>query len=189
MGENVQIAWGEDKAGAQLEGIFAQFVLTVAGGLGLVPGDEIIPSAEVEEVTLPEARGFVGVALFIDEQGEGDPRLLAEEASVVGVTQTDSGEGGAGFLDLLLVIAQLRNMVAAEDSPVVAQEDQHCGSVFPQGTQADCLAVGIREFNGGEGGAQGVGTHRRDDTPSASVRRSPVFEIARQRGSLRWSPV
>ena len=68
---------------------------------------------------------------------------------MVGVAQADGGEGGAGFLDLRLVIAQLRDMVAAEDSPIVAQEDQHRGSVFPQRTEADFLAVWIREFNPG----------------------------------------
>ena len=103
----------------------------------------------MEEVTLPEVRGLVRAALFVDQQGEGDPRLLAEEAGVVGVAQADGGEGGAGFLDLRLVIAQLRDMVAAEDSPIVAQEDQHRGSVFPQRTEADFLAVWIREFNPG----------------------------------------
>ena len=41
MGENVPIAGGKDEAGAQLEGILAQFVLAVPGGLGLFAGGEI----------------------------------------------------------------------------------------------------------------------------------------------------
>ena len=164
MGEHVPIALGEDEAGAQLEGIAARFVLAVAGGLGCFAGGGIVPPPEMKEVALPEVRGFVGAALFVDQQGKGDPRLLAEEPSVVGVAQDDGGEGGASFLNLWLVIAQLRDMLPAEDSPVVAQQDQHNGLFFPQGTEADLLAIGIRECNGGEGGAQGVGTHGRDDT-------------------------
>ena len=58
-----------------------------------------------------------------------------------GVPKTDCGEGGAGFLDLQLMIAQLRDMLAAEDSSIVAQEDEHCVSFFPQGPEADCLAI------------------------------------------------
>ena len=160
MGENVSIAGGEDEAGAQLEGILAQFVLTVAGGLSLLAGGEVVPPEEMEEVSLPEVRDLVGAALFIDQQGEGDLRLLAEEPGVVGVPKTDRGEGGASFLDLQLMIAQLRDMLAAEDSSIVAQEDEHRGSFFPQGPKADCLAVWIREFNGGEGGGVGGIRHR-----------------------------
>ncbi|RUA03893.1 MAG: hypothetical protein DSY88_04460 [Candidatus Poseidoniales archaeon] len=58
------------------------------------------------------------------------------------------------------MIAQLRDMLAAEDSSIVAQEDEHRGSFFPQGPKADCLAVWIREFNGGEGGGVGGIRHR-----------------------------
>ncbi len=181
MGENVPIAGGKDEAGAQLEGILAQFMLAVPGGHGLLASGEIVPPAEVEEVTLPEVRGLVRAALFVDQQGEGDPGVLAEEAGVVGVPQADGGEGGAGLLDLRLVIAQLRDMVAAEDSPVVAQEDQHRGSIFPQRTEANFLAVWIREFNGGEAGTQRVGTHRRNDTIE-STRDVPAAQLLDQQG-------
>ena len=46
------------------------------------------------------------------------------------------------------MIAQLRDMLAAEDSPVVAQQHQHRGSFLPQCTEANLLAVGIRELKG-----------------------------------------
>ena len=135
-------------------------MLTVAGGLSLLAGGEVVPPEEVEEVSLPEVSDLVGAALFVDQQGEGDPRLLAEEPGVVGVPKTDCGEGGSGFVDLKLMIAQLCDMLAAEDSAIVAQEDEHRGSFFPQGPKPDCLAVWIREFNGGEGGGAGGIRHR-----------------------------
>ena len=174
MDEQVPIAGGEDEAGTQLEGIFAQGVLAVASSRGLFACGRIVPPQEVAQVGLPEVRGLVGAARFVDQQGEGDPGLLAEAAGVGGAAQPDGGKGGAGFLDLRLVVAQLRDMVAAEDSPVVAQHDQHRRSCFPQGAEADLPAIGIRELNGGEGGAQRVSTHGRDDTAqsrSAKVER------------------
>ena len=160
MGENVSIAWGEDETGAQLEGILAQFVLTVAGGLSLLAGGEVVPPEEVEEVGLPEVRDLVSATLFIDQQGEGNPCLVAKEPSVVGVPKTDCGEAGTGFLDPRLMIAQLRDMLAAEDSSIVAQENEHRGSFFPQGPKADCLADWVYEFNRGKGGTQSVGGHQ-----------------------------
>ena len=160
MGEHIPVAWSKDKAGAQLKGILAQFVLTVTGGLGLLAGGEVVPPEEMEEVGLPETRNLVSATLFIDQQGEGDPCLVAKEPSVVGVPKTDCGEAGTGFLDPRLMIAQLRDMLAAEDSSIVAQENEHRGSFFPQGPEADSLAVWVFELNGGEGGTQGVCGHQ-----------------------------
>jgi hypothetical protein len=58
------------------------------------------------------------------------------------------------------MVAQLRDVLAAEDSSIVAQENQHRGSFFPQGPEADCLAVWVYELNGGKGGAQSVDSHK-----------------------------
>ena len=159
-----------------MEGILAQFVLTVAVGHSLLAGGEIVPPEEVEEVSLPQVRDLVGEAFFVDQQGEGDLRLLAEESGVVGVPKTDCGEGCPGFLNLQLMIAQLRDMLAAEDSSIVAQEDEHRGSFFPQGSEANCLAVWVREFNGGEGGGGGGIRHRL--VPTTALReQTPILPL------------
>ncbi len=160
MGEHIPVAWSKDKAGAQLKGVLAQFVLTVPGVLGLLAGREVVAPEEVEEVGLPEFRDLVRATLFIDQQGEGDACLVAKEPSVVDVPKANRGEAGTGFLNLRLMIAQLRDVLAAEDSSIVAQENEHRGSFFPQGPEADCLAVWVYEFNGGKGGAQSVDSHK-----------------------------
>jgi len=85
---------------AQLKGILPQFVLTVTGGLGRLAGGEVVPPEEVEKIGLPEVRDLVSATLFIDQQGEGDPCLVAKEPSVVDVPKTDCGEAGTGFPNL-----------------------------------------------------------------------------------------
>jgi hypothetical protein len=50
------------------------------------------------------------------------------------------------------MVAQLRDVLAAEDSSIVAEENEHRGAFFPQGPEAHCLAVWVYEFNGGKGG-------------------------------------
>ena len=67
------------------------------------------------------------------------------------------------------MIAQLRDILSAKDSSIVAKEDEYRWSYFPKGTEADILAVWIREFNGGEGRTQGVGVHRRNDTAKSPL--------------------
>ena len=192
MGENVKIAGGKDETGTQLEGILAQSVLTVAGGHSLLAGGGVVPPEEVEEVRLPQVRDLVGEAFFVDQQGEGDLRLLAEEPGVVGVPKTDCGEGCPGFLNLQLMIAQLRDMLAAEDSSIVTQEDEHRGSFFPQGPEANCVAVWIREFNGGEGGGAGGIRHRL--VPTTGRVYTPILPLTGRGcnapyGRLRFSAV
>ncbi len=67
------------------------------------------------------------------------------------------------------MIAQLRDMVAAENSSIVAQEDKHRGSCLPKGTEADFPTVWIRESNWGKSCTQSVSTHQRYDTVKCQV--------------------
>jgi hypothetical protein len=50
----------------------------------------------------------------------------------------------------LLVFAQLRDVLAAEDSAVVAEEDDDGGIRFPERAEADGFAVGVGEDYAGE---------------------------------------
>jgi len=68
----------------------------------------------------------------VDQQGKVDAGSLAKHTGVVQVAQTDCGQGGSGLLELLLVLAQLRDMLAAENSAVVPKEDNHSGTFFPK---------------------------------------------------------
>ena len=48
------------------------------------------------------------------------------------VAESNRSQGSSGLLKLGLVLAQLRDMLAAEDSPVVAEEDNNSEILFPQ---------------------------------------------------------
>jgi hypothetical protein len=75
--------------------------------------------------------------VLVDEQGEVDFGFLLEEAGVVGVAEADGGEGDAFFAEGLLVFAQLRDVLAAKDSAVVAKENQDGGIVLPERAETD----------------------------------------------------
>jgi hypothetical protein len=55
------------------------------------------------------------------------------------------------------VLAQLRDVLAAEDSAVVAKKDEDGGIGFPERAQADGFAEGIGERDIGELPAEGFG--------------------------------
>jgi hypothetical protein len=150
VGEAVDIARAEDESATQLEGIGAELVLVVAGGAGALAAFEIVASEQMENVGGFEIGDFVGLAVLVDEQGEVDAGFLLEDASVVGVAEADGGEGGVFFAEGLLVLAQLRDVLAAEDSAVVPKKDEDGGIRFPERAEADGFAGGVGKRDIGE---------------------------------------
>ena len=48
------------------------------------------------------------------------------------VAKSNRRQSGPGLLELAFVVTQLRDMLAAKNSAVVAQKDNHGGSRLPQ---------------------------------------------------------
>jgi len=134
VGEAINVSWGKDEAAAELEGMRAQFVLMMAGGAGAIAGLEIVWAGEVKQVGGSQAGDDIGLAMLVDQQGKGDARFLTEKAGVVAVAQADGGEGGALVEEGLLVFAQLRDVLMAEDSAVVAKKNDDGGVALPERT-------------------------------------------------------
>lgn len=147
MDKQIAMAGCEDEAGAQLEGILSEAMLAVSGGLGACPCPGVIGSKQVEQVGGLQSRGLVGFALGIDQQGKGDAGFFAKQAGIVHVAQPDGRQLGSGPLEFRLVLAQLRDMLAAEDSTVVTKKDNHGGAALPQRAQPDVAASRFRQHN------------------------------------------
>ena len=63
------------------------------------------------------------------------------------VAQSDGGQRGSFVMEGLLAIAQLRDMLAAEDSSVVAEKNDHGGTAGPQRAEPHLPAIGIRKYD------------------------------------------
>ena len=162
------VAGGEHKAPAQLERILAESVLPVSGSQGSLPARRIVATEQVQQRRLPKADGAVGLSLLIDQQREGDADLFTEVARVGPIPEPDGGEARPRVLELRLVFAQLRDVLAAEDSAVVAQKHQYRRAVLPQRAQSERLPIGIREADLGQRCAQRT-FHSSDDTTSGCL--------------------
>jgi hypothetical protein len=90
-------------------------------------------------------RGTVGFALFVDQQWEGDAGVFPKMASVVEVAQADRDKPGALARKSLLVFAQLRDVLAAEDSAVVTKEHNYRWRVCPKRAQLNGPVVRVRQ--------------------------------------------
>jgi hypothetical protein len=130
--EEVFISGGKDKAAAELHRIFSQAMLLVSGGLSPASGLHVVSTQQVEQGSVPQANSFVGLAFVIDQKRELDTGFFAKEFGVARVAQSNGGQVGALPLELFFEFAQLRDMLSAEDSTVVAKEYQHGWSALPQ---------------------------------------------------------
>jgi len=142
--ETVLISGAEDEAAAELERIFAELVLAMPGALRAPAAYEIVPAEQVEGRSVLEPDGLVGLALVVYQERKIDLSLFMEHPGVVGIAQADGDQTSAFLAKVLLVLAQLRDMLAAEDSAPMAEECDDCRAVSPQRSQADRLAVDVR---------------------------------------------
>ena len=88
--------------------------------------------------------------MFVNQEREIDAGLFAKLGSVDAVAEADCSEGGSFAAEGRIVLAQLRDVLTAEDSPVVPQENDHGGLFIPQRAQPDFAAVGIRKTKEGQ---------------------------------------
>jgi hypothetical protein len=157
MGEAVDVARAEDEAAPELERVVPGPVLPIAGGSGARPGGGVAETEQVQDRRAVEPGGPVGLALRVEQEREADPGLVAEGPGVLPVPQPDGGEVDAGLLELLLVRAQLRHVLAAEDSAVVTEEDQDRHVLGPQEAEPDRSPLGVRQRDPGQALGEGQG--------------------------------
>jgi hypothetical protein len=150
MGEPVDVTGSKNKAAAQLERISSEFVLRVPRSFGAGAGLGIVSSQPVKQVAAFKLHRSIRFAFFINEQGEGDTRFVAKSACIDAVPKSHCGQVRSAGSEDLFVRAQLRDVLTAEDSPIMAQEDYHCRLVNPQRTKAEFPAVYIRQANHGK---------------------------------------
>ena len=131
----VHIAGTEDEASPQLEGVFAEPVLPVPGSSRALAGRHVVAAEEMEQGGIAETRRAIRLAPLVYQEREGDAGVFAEELGVVPVAEPDGGKPRPFVPDRLLVFTQLRDVLPAKHSTVVAEEDEDRGGIGPQGAE------------------------------------------------------
>jgi hypothetical protein len=150
----VHVAGAKDETSPQLKRILSQLVLMMTCGPHAFSARGVITAKKMQKVCGPESGGTVGAALFVDQQGKRDAGFLAEHACIMTVPQSDGGQGGSLVTEGLLAFAQLRDVLAAENSSIVAKEDDYGWGSGPQRAESNFAPVGIGERNLCECGAE-----------------------------------
>jgi len=120
-------------------------MLAVAGQAGTLPGCLIVSPQQMQKVGLAQAGGAVSQPLLVYEKREGDAGLLAKEPRVSVIAQAHRSQAGSPIFKRLLVFTQLRDMLAAEESAVVPQENEYRRLPLPKRSEADFPAVDVRQ--------------------------------------------
>ena len=125
MREAIHIAGTEDKTSTQLKRILPQFVLRMPPSLRAGACDGIFLAKNVKQVCVLKLQRLIGLTLVVHQQRKAYARLFTERSGVGAVAQSHCRQCGSAFAKRIFVGAQLRGMLAAENSTVVPQENKH----------------------------------------------------------------
>ena len=129
----------------------------MACGASTSPGFGIVRAEEVEDVGFPQAHGTVRQSLLVDQKREGDASFFPEQERVGPVAKAHRSQVRALLFEGRLVVAQLSDVLTAEDSTIVAQKHEDGGLLPPKGTQTQLSSVGVGQNDAGERLAEGTG--------------------------------
>ena len=154
MDELIYVAGREYKTSTQLQRVFAEFVLAVPAGFGAFAGLEVEFVEQVQQRRLFEFQGAVGKAVSIDQQREPDAGVFTEGAGVVASTQANGDQLRAFRPEFPFVVAQLRDVLTAEDSSVVAEKDHDRRTIGPERAQLLRVSIGVGKRDIGKPAAE-----------------------------------
>ena len=115
-----------------MQRIFSQFVLAMSSSLGAFTGKRIVLAKKMEERGFLQAESAIGFALLVNQERKRNSRFFAKSAGIVRVTEADRGEPSAFGFEFWFILAQLRDVLTAEDSTIVSQKHNHGRTIGPQ---------------------------------------------------------
>jgi hypothetical protein len=95
----------------------------------------------------PQTGGPIRTKLGIDEQGRVEAVVLSEGLGEVHRPVSHHDQLGSVRSNLVHAFAQLRDLLAAEESAEVTDEDENHRSLLPQRPEAHLLAAPVRELD------------------------------------------
>ena len=119
MRVQVDVTRSKYKRPAELKRVLAQLGLAEAACASALSRGGIVPAEQVEEVCALETDGPIRNPIFVDQQWKRDSSFFSKQTRIIPVSQPYGCQGGARCLEISLVFAQLRDMLAAENSAVV----------------------------------------------------------------------
>jgi hypothetical protein len=145
--EPVYISRPKHKASAQLKWILPQLVLMMAGGSSALSCHGVLAAEEMQKVRGLQFHRAISLARFVNQKRKGDACFFAKHSRVIAVAQSNRSTRGSFVLERSFVFAQLRDVLSAKDSAVVAEKNQHGRLSGPQRAKTNLPPVAIGKGN------------------------------------------
>ena len=88
--------------------------------------------------------------LLVDQKKKCDFGFLPEQTRIVAIPQSHRSQGRALALKGALVFAQLRDVLTAEDSTIMAEENENRRPLFPESSKTMVVPIAIWQHDGGK---------------------------------------
>lgn len=150
MRESIHVPRPKDEAGAKLKRVLAQLVLRMPGSACSLARYRIVASQKMKEISGLQLRSAISLPEFVNQKRKRYAGLVTKLAGIDAVSQTDCGDCRTFIAKSLCVFAQLRGMLAAEDSSIVAQKNDDRWLFVPQRSEPDFPTITIRERDEGQ---------------------------------------
>ena len=115
----VYIPGSEHEASAQLERIRPYLMLPVPARLGAFAGRGVVGTQQMKNVGGFQACHVVGQTLGVHQQGKLNAGLLPERIGIMRIAESHRGQLCPACFELRGMLAQLRDVLPAEDSTIV----------------------------------------------------------------------
>ena len=120
-------------------------MLAETGGACTLPRPRVVGAKNVKDTGGPQARGAIRKPLLVDQERKSDAGFVAKKTGIIPIAEADSGERGSLFAERWFMFAQLRDVLAAENSPIVPEEHNHGRLTLPQRAKPEIAAVRVRQ--------------------------------------------
>lgn len=104
----------------------------------------VLAPKQMQNAANLKLRCLISDSLIIHQQREGDASFFPEEICVSEVAQTYRRKLSPRSRDFALMLAQLRDVLPAEYSPVMAKKNKNSGTPFPQRPELYFASARIR---------------------------------------------
>ena len=88
--------------------------------------------------------------LLVDQEKKCDSGFLPEQTRIVAISQSHSSQGCPLALKGALMFAQLRDVLTAEDSTIMAKKNKNRRPLFPESSKTMVVPIAIRQHDGGK---------------------------------------
>ena len=146
VSEENPVGRGHDKGPAQLPGIALYPGLAVAAAPGSHQVAECAPRKGPSR-TAAEPGGPKGGHFRIDPERGRENQFVPHVPGLGRQTVADHHQLGAPLLDLRVNVTQLRDLLAAEQSAEVADEDEENRLLLPGAPQDDRISIRVGKFD------------------------------------------